>query len=77
MRLAILFASLITPFAIADVYPDDIPAQQQHPNCGTMDNMFKMGQLLLKTPTSGACHHLRWPGVKYVVEEKCICIFYR
>ena len=73
----ILTLSTFISLATSDVYPDNIPAQTQYPNCGTIENVFKMGTLLKKTASRGVCRELRWPGGKVDVREGCLCAFYR
>ena len=43
-------------------------------NCGTIQNIFKMGELLRSD--SRGCHALRWPAMNYHLEEGCMCSFY-
>jgi hypothetical protein len=58
----------------ADVYPDSVAAKLMRGNCGTIQNAFRMGELLRNDTET--CHRLRWPAVGYGVLYGCTCSFY-
>jgi hypothetical protein len=69
----LFFVLLLLQIAVADV-SQQIPVAQQHGNCGTVQNKFKMGQLLHNDTD---CHGLRWGAMSYTLEKGCACEFYR
>jgi hypothetical protein len=73
MRI-LLFLLSFAQLVAADVFPDNVPAKDMHGNCGTVQNAFKMGELLRNG--TNACHSVRWPALSYDIEQGCTCAFY-
>ncbi|KAH7110842.1 hypothetical protein B0J11DRAFT_512347 [Dendryphion nanum] len=61
LQLVLALLVLLPAPTAADFYPHNVQAKDMYPNCGTIENRFRMGALLLVSDSDPkTCHALRW-----------------
>lgn len=78
LQLVLALLVLLPAPTAADFYPHNVQAKDMYPNCGTIENRFRMGALLLVSDSDPkTCHALRWQAVSFDLGKLCTCVFFR